>query len=193
MSIFEFTVEWTGFSGAPGYSTFHTSNAGIYQTAIDNSATGIRQLLTDIAPALPTAVTVTLQQEVKELDAATGALIALASTTTVPTSQAGSGGASGPGPAGAVINWLTTGVNRGRVVRGRTFIVPCSVGAYQADGTLLDAVRTSLATSATTYRTSSAYESLVWSRPRSGAGGAAFPIVSSSVPDMAAVLRSRRD
>lgn len=193
MSILEITAKWSGFSGGPGYSTFHTTNAGIVTSAVDNSVTGVMTFFENIKAQLCTNTTIQVQAEVKELDPATGALVGLHTAATAGT-KVGSGSPNqGPSPAGAVISWGTGGVNRGRRVRGRTFVVPMALQVFQADGSIDNAVVAALKSAATNYRTSSAYESLIWSRPRAGAGGAAFPILTSNVPDMVAVLRSRRD
>lgn len=193
MSILETTAVWTGLTGLPGYTNFHFTNAGIITTAVDNAVSGTRSFFVDASTTLPNGLTVTVSDEVKELDPATGALIALHTATTAGAPMVMAAGAPGPAPAGACIAWTTSGVNRGRRVRGRTFMVPLAISAYQSDGTLSAAYLSALSTAATNFRTSAAYESLIWSRPRAGAGGAAFPIVSSSVRDQVAVLRSRRD
>lgn len=194
MSIFQGTIQWGGWGGAPGFTNLHWSNEGVYQTAVDNGIAGMQQFVVDIASLLPDVVTLAVSSEVKEINEVTGALIALASPSTPAAGGSGSAGVEvGPAPAGLCIAWGTGGVNRGRVVRGRTFVVPLSPFKYQSDGTLTAAAVTDAAAAATNWRTSSAYESLIWSRPIDGAGGAAFPILSSNVRDKVAVLRSRRD
>lgn len=193
MTILEVTAVWSGFTGAPGYTTFHTTNAGLITTAVDNSVEAARKFFDDLKQQITTFMTVTISTEVKELDAATGELIGLHSPGSTPAPVIGLASALGSGASGGVIGWGTDGVNRGRRVKGRTFIVPMASTAYDSDGTLTSVCLTALNTAATNYRTSAAYESLVWSRPRLGVGGAAFPITSHQVRDKAAVLRSRRD
>lgn len=192
MSLLRVVAVWTGFGGAPGFSDFYITNAGLKQTAVDNGAAGVRAFFDAIKGALP-GVQIQVQQEVQELDTATGALIGIENTSTLLPVVNGSATASGPAPVGAVVSWSTNGVNRGRRVRGRTFIVPLNDAAFDGTGSLTTTTVNLLSAAATALRTSAAYEINIWSRPRSGAGGAAFPIESSHVPDMAAVLRSRRD
>jgi len=203
MSILEVTTVINGFPGGPGYTLFHTTNAGLITTAVDNSVEAARKFFFDIRQQMTGAMTAQVQQDVRELDPANGDLIAIHSAGSLPAAVIGLAAALGSGASGACISWGTGGVNRGRRVRGRTFVVPLPSTAYDADGTLTSVCLDALNTAATNYRTSSAYESLIWSRPRAprpqtvpptpASGGAAFPILSHHVTDKAAVLRSRRD
>lgn len=194
MTLLQVTVEWGGFPGAPGYTNLHYTNAGIITSAVDNAVEASRKLFDDHKSLYASNETFTVSNEVKEFDIVTGALIGLHSPGTPAAVVTGSGSASmGPGPAGACVSLGTDGVNRGRRVRGRVFLVPIAVGWFQNDGTLVPATIPLIEGAFTTWRTSAAYETLVWSRPRLGAGGAAFPILSSTVRDRVAVLRSRRD
>ena len=194
VNVLEVTVLWSGFTGQPGYSNFHISAAGIKQTAVDNGVDGVFNLFEDWAPLFPAAMKFDIQTEVKEFDPATGILQALWAPSSSPTQISGSSAyAFGAAPAGICVGWGTNGLNRGRKVRGRTFLVPMASNTFQDDGTLTSSALTTARDGATAYRTSAAYESLIWSRPRAGAGGAAFPIITSAVKDKVAVLRSRRD
>jgi hypothetical protein len=81
-------------------------------------------------------------------------------------------------------------------VRGRTFLVPAANGIYQEDGTLAPIILNEIQTAATTLAAPIAggIQLGVWARP-SGVGaedGDFHPITAASVPDLAAVLRSRR-
>lgn len=192
-SVLKGTIRWTGFTGSPGYTTLWTRFAGIITTNVDNMMTGMNQFTNDIASALPNAVTVSPVAEIQQYDEVTGVLIGLHTPVPAPVPKVGTGGVNFAAPVGAVINWGTGGINRGKRVRGRTFLVPLAAGAFEGDGTLLNGFRVPLQNAATNWRTSSAYTSVIWSRPRLGAGGAAFDILTSSVPDKACVLTSRRD
>jgi len=92
------------------------------------------------------------------------------------------------------VNWRTNDYRFGRRIRGRTFMVPLNSNAYEGDGTLSTAARGDLQTFADTMVSGTGgAEFGVWSRPRNGAGGVFATVTSGTVPDMAAVLRSRRD
>lgn len=193
MAILEGTLVWTGWSGGPGYTVLHTTKAGITTTAVDNLVSALDHLADRLHFLVPNAVTLRASTEVKEFDPATGILANIYTSPVTVSSWVGSGGTLFSAPTGACISWGTAGVNRGRRVRGKSFIVPLANGAYDTDGTLSAGFLAPLNVAATDWRTSSAYESVVWSRPRLGAGGAAFPITSHRIADKAAVLRSRRD
>lgn len=193
MTILQGTITWTGFQGAPGYTNLHVRNAGIITTAVDNLVTGLQTMCTDIKSQEATGVTLTASQEVKEFDEATGALVGLHTSTVAVPPQVGAGGAQGPSPVGGCISFTTNGVNRGRRVRGRLFVVPVAGNRFESNGSLAADFIAALNTIATNWYVTAARECVIWSRPRSGAGGAAFDIVSHHVTDQAAVLRSRRD
>lgn len=192
-SILQGTIVWTGFSGAPGYTNLYTRFAGIITTNVDNMMTGMNKFCDDLHFSLPNSVHVRPVAEIKQFDEATGALLGLHTPAPAPVDWAGSGGTTYASPVGACISWGTGGINRGKRVRGRTFLVPLAGAAFDTDGTLLPGFLGPLNGVATNWRTSSAYETVVWSRPRAGAGGAAFDILSHRIADKAAVLRSRRD
>lgn len=146
-----------------------------------------------IAAAVAGGSSLLVEPDVKWFDEATGELLGVTAVSPPPAAHAGGAGASGAGPAGAVISWTTAGVNRGRVVRGRTFVVPLGAAYYQSDGTLTTSLLTGFSTAAVNLIGAADATFAIWSRPRDGAGGAIFPVTTGTTPDMAAVLRSRRD
>jgi len=201
MSILQTTVVWGGFNGAPGYTNLFTTNAGLITTAVDNSVAGVAALFNALKPLMATQQTFNISNEVKELDEATGDLVAVHSPGSAPGTIVGTMNPNlGPIAVGTCIAWGTGGVHHARRVRGRTFLVPMCATVFQSDGTIVDAHLATINAAATAYRTSSAYETLVWARPVKDKvthavtrPGAAFPILTSSVRDRGAVLRSRRD
>jgi hypothetical protein len=122
----------------------------------------------------------------------------LESITTIPADGTGDaivgvagGAAFSAGPAGICVSWTTGGVNRGRTVRGRTFVVPVSATVFEADGTIATSVLPALAPAALSWAVDDPPFG-IWSRPVAGAGGAWFPVVSAHITDQAAILTSRR-
>ena len=194
------TVDWTGFQGAPGTSTFVTFNLSV-QTAEDMRA-ALQTFFSNINGVFPNQVNLKIAPFYKTVDELTGALksetLYTGPTPTIP----GSGGASFAGPAGAVVDWLTATIGTRRNLRGRTFLVPLSSGSYDGTGTLLDSSRDLLRTQAATFAAAVAPQFCVWRRPRPAQVapkvprpaviGKAGAVVSSKVPDMVAMLRSRR-
>jgi len=103
-------------------------------------------------------------------------------------------------PAGACLRWHTGLIVRGHRGVGKTFIVPLGAGAYATDGTLLTGALTTLRGGAAYMAGLAGGIFVVWSRPvyvpvthvltHAGNYG---PVLSSTVTDKVAILRSRRD
>lgn len=203
MDIIRITVRWTGFLGAPGYSNFHFGvgtgwfDGGIFgdsqQADIDNAASRVANAFGALGASLPEDVQLDIEPEVPILDAASGETLGAGDTTATITQQPrGSGGYSAA--SGAVVNWRTNDYRFGRRIRGRTFIVPLAGTAYEEDGTIRSGALGVLRTFGEDIRDAGVGPDFgVWSRPRDGSGGVFASVTGSSVPDMAAVLRSRRD
>lgn len=203
MDILRITAQWTGFAGAPGYSNFHfTTDGGFWdggllgdgaQAAADGAADRVRSAFNNMRGILPGDVTIEIQPEAEILNSDTGEIVGFTEVTSgiIPgtTSTGGWSGASG-----AVVNWRTNDYRFGRRIRGRTFIVPLDGSAYEGDGTLSSDGRADVRDFADEMvNGEGSAEFGVWSRPRDGAGGVFATVRSYNVPDMAAVLRSRRD
>src|SRR4029453_7908743 len=99
--------------------------------------------------------------------------------------------------SGAVVNWKTQNLRNNRKIRGRTFMVPYSSAAMDAQGTLdttkLTAVRTATGNMISAFGTSAL---VVWCRPttQGGSDGVAATVTGYTIPDMAAGLPPpRRD
>jgi hypothetical protein len=94
-----------------------------------------------------------------------------------------------------VISWSTAGVRNGRRIRGRNFIVPLSNEAWDIDGKIKQVAYGSLQTAADALITGSDVTRLqVWARPTApgATDGETAVVTSYRIPDMSAILRSRR-
>lgn len=183
-SIYRIACKWENFTGAPGYSVF-------YAVASPTSTLRgqIGGLFGQVSQYLPNGLTVTIPDQGDILEETTGQITGTWNELSGAVVATGSSGASYAGSAGAVINWKTAAVVNGHRVRGRTFLVPLASG-YETNGTLTTACRGALQTAANAVT----FGSLgIWHRPVNGSGGSWHQITSAVVPDMAAVLRSRRD
>lgn len=194
------TMRWSGFTGSPGYSNFYfASDAWDPGPELADAADAVDRVETfinGIKGDLPNVVQLAVLGDVGVVDEFTGNLTNILNGAP-GAAQSGTAGAGGyPAASGAVINWLTNGFHEGRRVRGRTFIVPLYSNKYGADGSLDGATVTSLAAAAAALGDTGGSPNLgVWKRP-SGPGatdGLFHTVTSTSVPDLAAVLRSRRD
>lgn len=192
-------MRWSGFTGAPGYSNFYFrdfSSTPPVTADADAAVDKVEAFITGIKSLLPNVVNLAAEADVEEIEETTGSLVNVLSATPA-AAQAGTGGTGNYAAAvGAVITWRTAGIRNGRRIRGRTFIVPLYGGVFSTDGSLASSTVTTLGTAATTFSSIAGTPDLgVWARP-SGPGatdGIWHAVNSHSIPDMSAVLRSRRD
>lgn len=193
MAIHRITALWTGFQGAPGYSNFHFMAGGGLISDAQSSADRVQSFFSSLTSVFPTDVVISVQQDVEEIDEDTGAVTAFHTVDGgTPITGNGTGGYSAP--SGAVLNWRTNDLRYNRRIRGRTFLVPLDQGSYDDRGTLDPQVQADIITSGNALLGGDLDSELViWSRPVGGSGGVAATVTNCSVPDMAAVLRSRRD
>lgn len=186
MTIIKIQAIWTGFVGAPGYTTWYFASGTTTQVV------QMRNYFDAIKAELPSIVTVQVQNAGLELDEGTGAATgAWSAASAAPVVGGGIGVYAAP--AGAVTNWLTSAFVAGRRLRGRTFLVPLRGAAYQSDGTLVAGTLTTLQSAAAAQVVASGASMLAWHRPVNGSGGSVDAVTSSAVPDKVCVLRSRRD
>ena len=193
MAIFRVTAEWSGFSGAPGYSVFHfagiDTTTAVAQSAVDAVDAFIGGGDAYTAPK----VSIRMSSAVDVIEESSGQIIDLLNVV-APAARNGPTSGSYSAVSGAVCHWLTSEVKNGRRVRGRNFLVPLGASSYDTDGSLHTTALTAIQTAADALVAASP-DLVVWSRPSiAGAtDGSAHPVTGARVPDMAAVLRSRRD
>lgn len=195
MAVIRYTVRWGGFTGAPGFTNFHfgAETPPPSQAVLDATAVKVRAFFNTFATNFPSGLSISFPGEVDQLNTGTGAL---ENVYNVPVQTVVTGSASGTYGAGvgACIAWTGFGLANGRRPRGRTFLVPLAPLSFQTDGTLADTFRTNLVTAANTLADdTSGLPLMVWHRPVSGVGGSSHQVVSASVTDKTAILRSRRD
>jgi len=178
-------------------ATFHCKDAPGFLAELGQFWLAVRDIM-------PSACTITVANEGDIFDHATG-VISGAWISGAPTVLPGLVAGSYAAPVGAVVNWQTGVVLGGRRLRGRTFIVPLGGGQFAVDGSLAEGPRNILRDAAAALVTASAGNMIVWRRNRVAKaatatrpaveerGGAEGDVIGSRVPDLAAVLRSRRD
>lgn len=202
MALQRVNVAWQNWPGAPGLTTFFFDT--ISQTKIDALRTFFNALIT----YLPNNLTIQVPSTGDYIDEATGGIGGTWSVGTTPTVVTGSSASAYAGNAGMCIHWLTSGIIAGRRVRGRTFLVPFTSSAFEANGTPAAAAVTALTNAGNALLTTVGTSLQVWSRPvvahtrydpKTGAGtavagraGSAAPVTGVRVPDLAISLRSRR-
>lgn len=198
-NILRVKARWSGFTGAPGYSIFHFrdfTSEGFTPDEAAGAAARVRAFFSAASPYLPNTVGVTVEGEAEVIDIDSGEMVDVVAAGT----HAIVNGSAGPGigyaaPVGAVVSWRTNTVRNGRRMRGRTFLVPLSVAAYEQNGTLVAGAVTALNTAATGLRDNSiGLDLCIYGRPPKLVGAGTYgPVIGHTVPDMAAVLSSRRD
>lgn len=194
MAIFRVKARWTGFSGAPGLSVFHFNDSADTTTYTpDNAVLAVRTFFFGMANLLPTVVTIDVDNNVEVIDPPSGQMTDIISAQDQPN-VVGAAAATYSAPSGAVVHWTTSGVRNGRRVRGKTFLVPLVTSVYQNDGTLATAHMATIAGQAQALIDNEATALVTYSRPVEGGQlGQQYLVTGQRVPDMAAVLRSRRD
>lgn len=174
-------VTWTGKKGLPGVNTFYSEGAW------DNVITALDLFYKTCQNNIPAGVVITYPSSGLEVDAATGQAVGswVGTGTPAPVTCTGAGGWAAP--IGAVVNWHTGSYVAGRELRGKTFLVPLTGGMFD-DGTMIDSFKGEL---------QSAADALIFNAPTlrvlSKKTGVSRPVLTAKIPDMAAVLRSRRD
>lgn len=193
MAITRITAQWAGFRGAPGYSNFFFDGALTDEAAVEAAAVAVREFFQGIREELPSGSTVSIQATADILDEASGQITSVVDFA-APAVVLGAGGGPYSAASGAVVNWNTQDYVNGRRVRGRTFLVPLAGSAYDDQGDLDGLTLNPLRAAANALVTATLDAPLcVWHRPVGGAGGSAHVVSSATVPDLGAVLRSRRD
>lgn len=178
--------EWTGPGlVGPAVSTFFT----------DETDTGfvanIGSFWDAVKALIPAGISITTQNSGDLIDVATGALSGTwtdGSTVVVTTSAAGAFTLG----AGGRVEWATSGIRNGRRVRGSTFIVPLSGGAYSNSGLINGTFQTTMNGAASALRTAMGTNFKVYSRPGPTGAGQANTVIGSDVSTAVSWLRSRR-
>lgn len=191
--VFEYRVGWNVGGANPGVTVFHGRNDGVIsdQDTIEELAARARAFFDAVKGLVPGAVTWTFPGEGIEMNTSTGVLEDVY-TFAPPASVTGTGAGNYGWPAGARVEWRTPAIVSGRRLRGRTFLVPITTNAMEANGTLSAGTITTMTNAANTFFSQSVFTDCapcIWSRTH----GILADITSALVPDEVAIMRSRRD
>ena len=181
------SVAWQGWPGSPGVTQLYMAPS-VPQASVD----AVRSFFAALVGLLPSGLTINVPSSGDLVEDQNGKLSGTWSVGVTPAPVIGNAAAAYSGVSGAVVHWLTAGVANGRRVRGRTFLVPLTQGAYDTSGSLLGASLTTIQNAAAGLVTGAGGNFLVWHRNTAFAQGSSFPVTSSRVPDLAVALRSRR-
>lgn len=193
MAITRITAQWSGFRGAPGYSNFFFDDAFLDPDAAAAAAVAVQAFFNEMRSLFPPTLNINIQPTADIIDEASGQITSVVDFP-APGSVVGNGVGNYSAATGAVVNWNTGDYINGRRVRGRTFLVPLDNTAFDVNGDINSSSLGTLRTAAEELVTATLDAPLaVWHRPVGGAGGSSHVVSSSTVPDLGAVLRSRRD
>lgn len=193
MSLQRVRLTWTGFKGAPGYSNFY------FSPGTPPPLAALRTFFEAVKSFFPVGLTIAYPSTGDVISEVTGQ-ITDSWTTSGVADTAGSGLSSYVGPAGAVVEWQTATVLDGRRPLGKTFLVPMNTAQFQSDGTLTDATRTAIQTAGAAFVSTTAGQFFIWHRPIRDPNpphtvtrlGGVAAVTACRVPDLQAVMRSRR-
>lgn len=196
MTIQRVRCLWGNWPGSPGYTN-------LYTTIAVSSVAPINTFWDAIKTLLPSGVTIQTPNSGDLVAEATGTIQGVW-TGSGGATVTGTGAGGYAGASGAVVEWLTGGIVAGRRVMGKTFLVPIIANSYESNGTLIPATVTTLSTAATNLQVAMGPTFVIWSRPfepdpdrvppdtRPARAGTSHPVVGSRVPDLAAIMRTRR-
>lgn len=206
-------ARWSGLIGLPGYSIFYFRDFGAPEgwdptvAQAQGSVDKVRVFFDALKTYFPTGCTIQVEGAVEKIEDTTGQLTGILGAT-APAAVLGIASASAPymAPVGAVVNWGTSTIRKGRRIRGRTFLVPLSSTVFENNGTPAPGLVTAILNAGTTLAADTATPDLgVYARPErlkdangndtgeTLPNGQWAPVTAVTVPDLAAVLRSRRD
>lgn len=199
MALLRAKIQWTIPGAGTAFTVLHFSSiagAGFNQAATDEVIARCNAFITTVKANIPSQVTLRAPGELEEIDQTTGDLV-LVRSGTQPAAQAGTAAAAAgwAAPSGGVLSWSTADIRNSRRIRGRTFIVPMSNEVYDVDGTIKSVPYGVLGTAATNLREPGTETRLaIWGRPSlpGATDGVMAPVTGHRVPDMVAILTTRR-
>lgn len=197
MPMARFVVEWNGWVGQPGFSTFYVQGSALPSATVDACAAAIKAMLTLWASYIPQTITLAFHPTVQYVEETTGILQDEKPIATKPSDTAGASGLAYSAVSGVCITWRTADRAVKKPTMGRSYIVPATGAAFAVDGTMLDSARTALLANSATYVNRVAVGSdghpVVWRRNhKGGTDGSMHQITSATITDRAVFLSSRR-
>lgn len=198
MPLIRYRVAWSNWPGAPGVSTHYFSTS-----VADFSPVRAFYLANkDLFPNLLTWTFPTSYDVINEVTGQLSSTVATAPQTAVSSAHSAT---AYSGTSGAVLRWSTNSVVNGNKVVGRTYLVPLAQDQYFTDGSLVGTFITTVTAAATALLAAYGDGLKVWARPFPGRTndpggkpdiparvGSFHTVVAATVPDFAAVMRSRR-
>jgi hypothetical protein len=196
-------IGWTGFPGQPGLTTFYMADGTL-------DVSPFKTFLTNMNLYVPSSIVWTIPAVGDKISVETGEITGAWAGVGGGSVNGFGGSTSYSQSSGICVDWLTGTLNNRRRIQGRTFFVPAAQSAYQTDGTIQESIRTTIQGYGNTLIASMLSGWQIWSRPFAGRAqvgtpgqpgykpavparpGASGAPLTCRVPDIAAVMRSRR-
>jgi hypothetical protein len=162
----------------------------MYFVDVSTAVASVQTFFSALADVLPNTVHIQVQNAGDILESTTGVMT---DTWTSDAVDIVDGGINEPysAPSGAVVNWKTATITKGRRLKGKTFLVPLSQTVYAGDGTLDSDKQEEIRTAAAALVEAQSESLCIWHRG-TGTDGTTGIVTEATVPDLAAILRSRR-
>lgn len=205
-TLYRVRTTWSYTPGGPGYSNLYFSTTDPLNAGAQTAVNDVQTFFTALKSYIPSAVSLQVDPLVIMVEDYSSEQVGEISVTTPPAAIACTGAGAYAAPVGITCQWTTGAFQYGRRVKGRTYIVPLVASAFENNGTVVNANVTAF-NNAAAGLVNGASNLVVYTRRRlakaadpvkgtpavSARPGASSPVVSGSVRDIAAVLRSRRD
>lgn len=177
-------VLWTGTTGLPGITVFHSLDSLTGQLA------AIRACFNSWKTEIPSGVTFSFPGTGDVIDSATGTLVG-AWSDTQPADVAATGSGLHAAGVGVIVTWHTSTIVAGRRLKGRTFLCPITSAAFETNGTVVAGTLSTIQAAGNTLWATGLLN--VWHRPTApgAANGSAHVVTSCTVKDQVTRLRSR--
>lgn len=178
--ITKVVVDWTGWVGGPGASTFYFEGPAAPPTAALNA------FFVSCRGLIPSSIYMRPRNSGVIISDTDGKPTGSWTTAIQPGAQGLATGAYAA-PAGACVEWKTGVWANGHQIKGRTFLVPCATSQYDNDGTLVPAAKTAVDAACVTLLAATP-KLVVFSKAHFQSPFA----ISGAVLDKVAIMRSRR-
>lgn len=191
-TLYRHEALWQGLPGLTGFSTFYSLTAA--------NPAAIRTFFGAVQALIPTPCTIQVSGSGDTIDEATGTLTGTwtAATPTLVSCT----GTTYAAPCGGLVTWTTSTVRRGRILKGRTFLVPMWSGAYTTAGNIASGNVSTIQAAATALVSAFSGTLVVWGRPildystkppTTVAPGVSGVVTGAVAQSKVVTLRTRRD
>lgn len=205
-TLYRVRTVWSYTPGGPGYTNLYFGSTDPLAAGAQTAVNDVQAFFTALKGYIPSAVSLQVDPLVVMVEDYSSEQVGEISVTSPPPPIACTGTGAYAAPVGITCQWTTGAFQYGRRVKGRTYIVPLVASAFENNGTIVNA-NVTVFNNAAAALVAAGSQLVVYTRKRAAKtaeesptgkaitarAGASSVVVSGSVRDIAAVLRSRRD